>query len=74
MADLFKEVDPEKLAFDIWPMECQTVIHLGSLVEMCNDGHDMNPARVALTRTRELEGFTQRMLQGESAEKSAAFI
>ena len=53
MADLFKEVDPEKLAFDIWPMECQTVIHLGSLVEMCNDGHDMNPARVALTRTRE---------------------
>lgn len=30
-------------------MESQTVIHLGSLVEMCNDGHDMYSARVAWT-------------------------
>lgn len=55
MADLFKEVDPESLTFDIWPVECQTVIHLESPVEMRNDGHDINSARVALTHTGELE-------------------
>lgn len=54
MAGLFKEVDPELLAFDIWPMKSQTATHLGSLLEMYNDGHDMYSARVAQTHTRKL--------------------
>lgn len=41
-------------------MESQTVIHLGSLVEMCNDGHDMYSARVAWTQARELECLQRR--------------